>query len=197
MQQDFAALGVSANVVEALAANGIHEPFNIQTLALPDALAGLDVLGKAPTGSGKTLAFSLPIVERTDRADRRPSSLVLVPTRELALQVAGTLELVAKPRGLQVATVYGGAPLGAQAKRAKGAQVVVATPGRLQDLVDRRLLSLSNVSILVLDDEGNEKIRWQCVKAWPSKMDPVDFNAKGNDRGVMTLTLVHEGVTQV
>src|ERR1700710_411405 len=91
MELTFAALGVSANVVEALASNGINEPFNIQTLALPDAIAGLDILGKAPTGSGKTLAFAVPIVERTDPADKRPAALVLVPTRELALQVAETL----------------------------------------------------------------------------------------------------------
>jgi len=152
MHADFAALGVSAPVVEALAANGIHQPFNIQTLALPDALAGLDILGKAPTGSGKTLAFALPIVERTAAADKRPSALVLVPTRELALQVAETLALVAKPTGLQVATVYGGAPLPAQAKKAKDAHVIVATPGRLQDLVQRRLVSLDRVKILVLDE---------------------------------------------
>jgi superfamily II DNA/RNA helicase len=152
MQQDFAALGVSANVVDVLNANGIDAPFNIQTLALPDALAGLDILGKAPTGSGKTLAFSLPIVERTEADDHRPSALVLVPTRELALQVAETLELVAKPKGLTVATVYGGAPLPAQAKRAKDAHVIVATPGRLTDLQQRRLISLDHVRILVLDE---------------------------------------------
>jgi ATP-dependent RNA helicase RhlE len=152
MQESFAALGVSANVVEVLASNGINAPFNIQTLALPDALAGLDILGKAPTGSGKTLAFSLPIVERTDPADKRPAALVLVPTRELALQVAETLELIARPKGLKVATVYGGAPLPSQAKRAKDAHVIVATPGRLQDLVQRRMVSLDHVKILVLDE---------------------------------------------
>ena len=152
MSQSFSALGVSASVVEVLASNDIHEPFNIQTLALPDALAGLDILGKAPTGSGKTLAFAIPIVERTDPADRRPAALVLVPTRELALQVAETLTLVAKPKGLTVATVYGGAPLPAQAKRAKDAHVIVATPGRLQDLVQRRMIALDQVRILVLDE---------------------------------------------
>jgi superfamily II DNA/RNA helicase len=152
MHEDFAALGVSANVVDVLHANGIDAPFNIQTLALPDALAGLDILGKAPTGSGKTLAFSLPIVERTEVDDRRPSALVLVPTRELALQVAETLELVAKPKGLKVATVYGGAPLPAQAKKAKDAHVIVATPGRLTDLQQRRLISLDHVRILDLDE---------------------------------------------
>ncbi len=152
MQESFTALGVSAPVVEALAARGIHAPFKIQTLALPDALGGLDILGKAPTGSGKTLAFSLPIVERTDPSDNRPSALVLVPTRELCTQVAETLEPLAKAAGLQVASVYGGAPLPAQAKRAKTAHVIVATPGRMQDLVQRRLVSLDRVKILVLDE---------------------------------------------
>jgi ATP-dependent RNA helicase RhlE len=152
MHDTFSALGVSAPVVEALASNGIHEPFNIQTLALPDAIAGLDILGKAPTGSGKTLAFTIPIVERTDPADRRPSALVLVPTRELCLQVADTFGAIARAKGLKVATVYGGAPIPAQAKRAKEAHVIVATPGRLQDLVQRRMIALDNVRILVLDE---------------------------------------------
>jgi superfamily II DNA/RNA helicase len=152
MQESFAALGVSAPVVEVLTSQGIHAPVNIQTLALPDALAGLDILGKAPTGSGKTLAFALPIVERTDPADRRPAALVLVPTRELALQVSETIELLGKARGLKIATVYGGAPIPAQAKRAKDAHVIVATPGRLTDLVNRRMVALDHVKILVLDE---------------------------------------------
>jgi superfamily II DNA/RNA helicase len=150
--RSFAELGVSAPVVEVLAAGGIHEPFNIQTLALPDALAGLDILGKAPTGSGKTLAFSVPIVERTDPTDRRPTALVLVPTRELALQVTDALQPLARAKGLRVATVYGGAPIPAQAKKAKEAHAIVATPGRLQDLVQRRMISLDHVRILVLDE---------------------------------------------
>ena len=85
--QSFRGLGVSAPVVDALAARSIHEPFSIQTLVLPDALGGLDVLAKSPTGSGKTLAFALPIVERVEPRDGQPSALVLVPTRELAQQV--------------------------------------------------------------------------------------------------------------
>jgi len=152
MQHSFRTLGVSAPVVEALAASGIHEPFNIQTLVLPDALAGLDVLAKSPTGSGKTLAFTVPIVERTSPNGAQPAALVLVPTRELCLQVASTFAAIAKVKQLTVATVYGGAPLPAQAKRAKTAHVIVATPGRLQDLVQRRLISLDKVRILVLDE---------------------------------------------
>ena len=152
MQQSFRELGVSPPVVDALTARSIHEPFRIQALVLPDALAGLDVLAKSPTGSGKTLAFAVPIVERTATADARPSALVLVPTRELAAQVTAELESLVRAKGLKVAAVYGGVPLSAQAKRAKSAHILVATPGRLQDLAERRLVDLSHVRILVLDE---------------------------------------------
>jgi ATP-dependent RNA helicase RhlE len=148
----FAGLGVSPEVEQSLAARSIHSPFRIQELVVPEALRGSDILAKSPTGSGKTLAFGLPIVERTSADDPAPAALVLVPTRELAAQVTGVLETVARPRKLRVAAVYGGAPLGAQAKRAAGAHVLVATPGRLQDLVERRLVRLDNVRILILDE---------------------------------------------
>jgi ATP-dependent RNA helicase RhlE len=151
-QQSFRELGVSPAIVDALAARSIHEPFTIQSLVLPDALAGLDVLAKSPTGSGKTLAFAIPIVERTTAADKRPSALVLVPTRELARQVADDIEAIAPANGLRVAAVYGGMPLRAQADRARGAHVLVATPGRLQDLVERRLVDLQAIRVLVLDE---------------------------------------------
>jgi superfamily II DNA/RNA helicase len=150
--QSFRELGVSSDIVGVLANRSITEPFPIQALVLPDALAGIDVLGKAPTGSGKTLAFALPIVERTVATDPRPSALVLVPTRELAAQVTDELEALARTKRLKVAAAYGGVPIGAQAKRVKGAQILVATPGRLQDLVERRLVDLSHVRILVLDE---------------------------------------------
>ena len=152
MQQSFRELGVSSPVVDALAARSIHEPFRIQALVLPDALAGIDVLAKSPTGSGKTLAFALPIVERTASGDARPSALVLVPTRELCSQVTAELESLARVKGLKVAAVYGGMPLKAQAKRAATAHILVATPGRLQDLTERRLVDLSHVRMLVLDE---------------------------------------------
>jgi len=152
MHQSFRELGVSPPVVDALAARSIHEPFRIQALVLPDALAGLDVLAKSPTGSGKTLAFALPIVERTTAGDARPSALILVPTRELAAQVSAELESLVPAKGLKVAAVYGGVPLNAQAKRAKSAHILVATPGRLQDLAERRLVDLSHVRVLVLDE---------------------------------------------
>jgi len=151
-QLSFRELGVSARVTDVLASRSIHEPFTIQSLVLPDALAGLDVLAKSPTGSGKTLAFAIPIVERTTKGDRRPSALVLVPTRELAVQVTEELAALAPANGLRVAAVYGGMPLRTQADRARGANILVATPGRLQDLSDRRLLDLSAVRILILDE---------------------------------------------
>jgi len=152
MQQSFRELGVSAPVVDALSARSIHAPFRIQALVLPDALGGLDILARAPTGSGKTLAFAVPIVERTVPADRRPTALVLVPTRELAGQVTSEFESLARAKGLKVASAYGGVPLKSQANRAKGAHILVATPGRLQDLVERKLVDLSGIGILVLDE---------------------------------------------
>src|ERR671920_1487721 len=134
MQHSFRELGVSGPIVDLLAARSINEPFRIQDLVLPDALGGLDILARAPTGSGKTLAFALPIVERTTRADSRPSALVLVPTRELAVQVTTELKPLAGAKGLVVESAYGGVPLRAQSKRAQRAHILVATPGRLQDL---------------------------------------------------------------
>jgi ATP-dependent RNA helicase RhlE len=152
MSQSFASLGVSAEVEHALTARGIVEPFRIQTLVVPDALAGHDILGQAPTGSGKTLAFGLPLVERLSADEHASAALVLVPTRELALQVTEELSLLGAPRGIRAAAAYGGAPVGSQAKRLRGAHIVVATPGRLNDLVLRRLISLDAIRILVLDE---------------------------------------------
>jgi superfamily II DNA/RNA helicase len=143
---------VSSEVVQALSARGICEPFRIQTLVVPAALAGRDVLGQAPTGSGKTLAFGLPLVECLSADDDAPAALVLCPTRELALQVTEELSLLGAPRGIRAAAAYGGAPVASQAKRLRGAQIVVATPGRLNDLVQRRLISLAAIRILVLDE---------------------------------------------
>lgn len=152
MSESFAALGVSAAVEAALAARGYHSPFRIQSLVIADALAGRDVLAKSPTGSGKTLAFGVPIVERTPVGKGATAALVLVPTRELASQVAEEISSIAGAKNLRIAAVYGGAPVGAQAKRARGAHILIATPGRLQDLVERKLVSLADVRILVLDE---------------------------------------------
>ena len=139
-------------MVQTLAKRNIHSPFAIQSLVLEDALAGTDVLAASPTGSGKTLAFGLPVVERTPAGDNRPGALVLVPTRELASQVVEDLRPHAAAKGLRIEAVYGGTPLAAQARRAKSAHIVVATPGRLFDLIERRLVDLGSVRVLVLDE---------------------------------------------
>jgi ATP-dependent RNA helicase RhlE len=148
---DFGPLGVSEAVCKLLAARGIESPFQIQTLVIPEALRGGDILAKSPTGSGKTLAFAIPILERLDPSKPRPAALVLVPTRELCVQVTEEFALISGDK-IKVASVYGGVPLKAQANEAKAAHVIVATPGRLQDLVDRNLVSLDAVQVLVLDE---------------------------------------------
>ncbi|MGH9177208.1 MAG: DEAD/DEAH box helicase, partial [Acidimicrobiales bacterium] len=154
MSTTFAALGLSAELVAALAARGIIEPFPIQALTLPDALAGRDVCGKAKTGSGKTLAFGLALIERSQpSASGRPDSLVLVPTRELADQVAGVLAPLAAAKGRKVLAVYGGASMERQIAHLKaGADIVIATPGRLIDLGERGAVSVAGVRHVVLDE---------------------------------------------
>ena len=149
--QSFSELGVPERIVRRLSERDIYTPFPIQEHVLRDALAGRDVLAKAPTGSGKTLAFAIPLVERLDLDGKRPSALVLVPTRELASQVAVEIASLA-PKGVEVATVYGGVPVHTQAKRARRAHVLVATPGRMNDLLERKAVSLDGVSMLVLDE---------------------------------------------
>ena len=141
-------------MVAALDERGITHPFPIQALTIPDALAGRDVCGKAKTGSGKTLAFGLPLIERTSPAEPgAPTSLVLVPTRELAVQVHENLEPLGKVRNVRMAVVYGGQSLERQARQLRdGVEVVVATPGRLIDLLDRKELSLSAIECVVLDE---------------------------------------------
>ena len=150
----FAALGVAPDLAQALAVAGITSPFPIQALTIPDALAGLNVCGKAQTGSGKTLAFGLPLIMRTSTAQpKRPRALVLVPTRELARQVTDVLEPLAASRGLRLGSVYGGAAMDRQIKALRrGVDIMVATPGRLIDLGDRGEVSMSDVEILVLDE---------------------------------------------
>jgi superfamily II DNA/RNA helicase len=152
MQQSFHELGVPGPIARELARRDIHAPFPIQTSVLPHALAGRDVLAKSPTGSGKTLSFVIPMVTRLRADAPGPVGLVLVPTRELASQVATEFAAIAPAGGLRVATVYGGVPLHSQAKRARAAHVVVATPGRLNDLLERRAVALDAIEILVLDE---------------------------------------------
>jgi superfamily II DNA/RNA helicase len=151
-EQSFSDLGVSRAVSEALANRGVRHPFPIQTMVIADGLAGGDVLGKSRTGSGKTLAFALAIVERIPPDAPAPAALVLVPTRELAVQVAGEFRDIARVKGLRVATAYGGVGINEQAKRAARAHVLVATPGRLEDLANRKLVKLDAVRVLVLDE---------------------------------------------
>ncbi|HEX5980103.1 MAG TPA: DEAD/DEAH box helicase [Thermoleophilaceae bacterium] len=151
-KQSFADLGVSNAVARALAAGGIDSPFAVQKTVIPDVLAGRDVLVKAPTGSGKTLAFGVPLVERIEATDARAAALVLVPTRELASQVTDALSEVAGARALSVAAVYGGAGIERQSKQARRAHILVATPGRLEDLIERGAVRLDRVRVLVLDE---------------------------------------------
>jgi superfamily II DNA/RNA helicase len=148
----FADLGVSRPVADALAKRGITTPFAVQRLVIADLLAGRDVLAQSPTGSGKTLAFGLPLVDRIGAKARCPAALVLAPTRELAVQIVEELRDVAQARGLSVAAVYGGVGLQKQARQAARAHIVVATPGRLEDLLQRRDLTLQHVRYLVLDE---------------------------------------------
>ena len=182
MQQSFSELGVPTRIVDLLAERDINTPFPIQAHVLRDALAGRDILAKAPTGSGKTLSFAIPVVERLDVGDRRPSTLVLVPTRELASQVALEIASIA-PSGVEVATVYGGVPIHAQAKRARNAHVVVATPGRLNDLLERKAITLDAVRILVLDeadrmlDMGFKPQVDRIVRRLPSSRQTMFFSA--------------------
>jgi ATP-dependent RNA helicase RhlE len=150
--QSFADLGVSSAVDRALARDGIVEPFAIQRLVIADVLAGRDVLAKSPTGSGKTLAFAVPIAERLAPSDPSPAALVLAPTRELASQIVDDTRAVAAARGLRVAAVYGGVGFGPQIRDAARAHILVATPGRLEDLMARGAVSLGHVRILVLDE---------------------------------------------
>jgi len=150
----FEGLGVAKDLIEVLNKLGITEPTPVQVLTIADAMSGRDVCGKAQTGSGKTLAFGLPLIERTQTAQRRrPTSLVLVPTRELANQVAETLVPFAMARGLWLCAVYGGVSMLRQIQALQaGTDIVIATPGRLNDLLERGELKLDDVSTVVLDE---------------------------------------------
>jgi superfamily II DNA/RNA helicase len=147
----FAELGISKPVVNALAKRDITEPFPIQKMVIRDALAGDDLLVQSPTGSGKTLAFGIPLVDLLEPG-KGIEALVLAPTRELASQIVVELEGTARARGLRLAAVYGGVGFGPQSAAARKADIVVATPGRLEDLIQRGTISLKKVRILVLDE---------------------------------------------
>jgi len=148
----FADLGASRAVVSALEERGIVQAFPVQSLVVPDALEGRDVLVKSPTGSGKTLAFGVPLVDRIEAEDPRPSALVLVPTRELAGQIVEEIRPLAHARALSIGAVYGGAGIERQIKLARRSHILIATPGRLEDLIARRAVDLARVRMLVLDE---------------------------------------------
>jgi superfamily II DNA/RNA helicase len=151
----FAELGVPEDIVSTLAGHGIEAPFPIQSLTIPLAIKHHDLIGQARTGTGKTLAFTIPILTRVTpgQADGKPQALVVVPTRELASQVAKDIDIAGAPRGTRVLVVYGGRSYEPQLDALKkGVDVVVGTPGRLLDLANQRALDLSGVSVLVLDE---------------------------------------------
>jgi superfamily II DNA/RNA helicase len=182
-QQSFADLGVSSAVARALAQRGIHTPFPIQELVIADVLAGRDVLAKSPTGSGKTLAFGVPLIDRIGPDARRPAALVLAPTRELAGQIVDELRPLARARNLSVAAVYGGVGFDKQTRDARRAHILVATPGRLEDLLERRAFTLDSVRTLVLDeadrmlDMGFRPAVDRIVARCPGKRQTLFFSA--------------------
>ena len=181
--QSFADLGVSSAVVKALANEGVQEPFAVQRLVISDILAGRDVLARSPTGSGKTLAFGIPLVDRIASDGRRPAALILAPTRELATQIAADIRGIAHARALAVTAVYGGVGLVKQAKEAARSQVLVATPGRLEDLLARRAFTLDHIRMLVLDeadrmlDMGFRPAVDRIVRACPAQRQTLFFSA--------------------
>jgi ATP-dependent RNA helicase RhlE len=181
--QSFADLGVSKPVVSALAKRGIETPFAVQRLVIADVLAGHDVLAQSPTGSGKTLAFGIPIADSIQANDRRAAALVLAPTRELASQIVDELLPAVHARALKIAAVYGGVGIERQAKRARDAHILVATPGRLEDLIDRRVVTLEHVRILVVDegdrmlDMGFRPVLDRLVRQTPSDRQTLFFSA--------------------
>jgi ATP-dependent RNA helicase RhlE len=182
-QETFADLGVSEVVTAELAKRGIAAPFAVQKLVIPDVLAGHDVLAQSPTGSGKTLAFGVPLVERLRDSDPRPSALILAPTRELAIQIVDDLRPIAHARALSIAAVYGGAGIIKQARLAGRAHILVATPGRLIDLIERREVSLAQIRMLVLDeadrmlDMGFRPVVDRIVKMTQPKRQTLLFSA--------------------
>src|SRR5690606_23103924 len=153
MPPSFLDLGVAPVLVDELAAGGITDPSPVQAATIPDALAGRDVCGRAPTGSGKTLAYGLPMLQRTRMSRQRPRSLVLVPTRELANQITDDLAPLAEASGLWITAIYGGLSMNRQIQALReGVDIVIATPGRLNDLLERGELSVAHVEVVVLDE---------------------------------------------
>jgi ATP-dependent RNA helicase RhlE len=183
LNNSFADLGVLPVLCDALGARGIDTTFAVQALVIPDVLAGRDVLAQSPTGSGKTLAFGIPLIQRLARSPQRQAGLVLAPTRELALQIVDELAPLAAVCGLEVAAVYGGVGFGPQIAKARKAHVIVACPGRLEDLVARGDVGLDRVQLLVLDeadrmlDMGFKPAVDRIVKRTPRERQSLLFSA--------------------
>jgi len=181
--QSFPDLGVSRAVVTALAHEGVTEPFAVQRLVISDILSGRDVLARSPTGTGKTLAFGIPMVDRIASDGPRPAALILAPTRELATQIAADIRGIAHAAALAVTAVYGGVGLVKQAKLAARSHILVATPGRLEDLLARGAFTLDNIQMLVLDeadrmlDMGFRPAVDRIVRACPSQRQTLFFSA--------------------
>ncbi|MCL2418737.1 MAG: DEAD/DEAH box helicase [Conexibacteraceae bacterium] len=182
-KKSFADLGVSNAVAGALSARGITEPFAIQQAVIHDVLAGRDVLARSPTGSGKTLAFGVPLIDRTAAEARRPAALILAPTRELATQIVDELRPVAHARALRITAVYGGVGLLKQAQDAARSHIIVATPGRLEDQLERGAFTLDHVRTLVIDeadrmlDMGFRPALDRIVALCPAKRQTLFFSA--------------------
>ena len=152
MKQSFAELGVSERTVSALSKRDITSPLPVQAMVIQDVIKGRDVLVKSPTGSGKTLAFGIPLIERVERGGAATQALILAPTRELASQIVDELAGICDAHRISIAAVYGGANIGPQMKRSVHAEILVATPGRLVDLIERRAVNLKRVQFLILDE---------------------------------------------
>jgi ATP-dependent RNA helicase RhlE len=199
--QSFADLGVSRAVIDALSRKRITEPFAVQRLVIDDVLAGRDVLVKSPTGSGKTLAFGIPIAERIESGGHSPAALILAPTRELTTQIVDEIRTIAQARALRVCAVYGGVGLPKQARDAARSHILVATPGRLQDLLERGAFTLDAIRLLVLDeadrmlDTGFRPAVERIIDACPTARQTLFFSATlDGEAGRLATRYTHRAV---
>jgi superfamily II DNA/RNA helicase len=188
VSKSFADLGVSETTVAALREQGVETAFPVQQLVIDDALGGRDLLVRSPTGSGKTLAFGVPLIDSVEATDPRPSALVLAPTRELVGQIVEALRPLAHHKALGIAAVYGGVGFGPQEQRARKAHIIVATPGRLEDLLQRGTFKLDRLRVLILDeadrmlDMGFKPAVDRIVRACPADRQTLLFSATLDER---------------